>query len=188
MGKSLWLVVVLGGLVTGNALAGEGRTEMQITPFAGYSHLRIDGPNLIDGETIRVDQAMWGATAGFLTPFGVVLEIGTSKAFHEDIFENDEDFGLDTDFAAVGYQFEFADGWRFVPKIGRMKWKLRSDDRDLVDALGMRHETVRGYDNFFEASLMRHVSESIALGVNFKDVDAQYGHSRSGTFVVTFGF
>ena len=102
MGKRMWLAVALGGLVTANALAGEGRTEMQITPFAGYSHLRIDGPNLVDGETIRVDQAMWGATAGFLTPFGVVLEIGTAKAFHEDIFENDEDFGLDTDFAAVG--------------------------------------------------------------------------------------
>jgi hypothetical protein len=187
MGNAKWLVVALGGLFAGNAFA-ENRSEMQITPFAGYSHLRIDGVNLREGETARVDLATGGASLGFLTPFGLVIEAGTSFGFHEDIFENDGDFSLDQDYAAVGYQFDFADGWRFVPKVGRAKWKLVSDDRDLVDSLGARHETVRGYDNFYEASLMRHVSKSIALGVNFKDIDTQFGHNRSGTFVVTFGF
>lgn len=187
MGKAKWLVVALCGLAAGNAFA-DNRTEMQITPYAGYSHLRIDGPFLEGGETERMDQAMGGVTFGFLTPIGVVLEAGTNFAFHEDIFDEDNDFGLDQDYAAIGYQFDFAEGWRFVPKIGRMKWKLTSDDRDLVDALGEPREQLRGYDNFYEASLMRHVSKSIALGLNFRDVDTQYGHSRSGTFVVTFGF
>jgi hypothetical protein len=35
---------------------------------------------------------------------------------------------------------------------------------------------------------MRHLSESIALGVNFRDIETQYGHSRSGALLVTFGF
>jgi hypothetical protein len=187
MGNAKWIVVALGGLVAGSAFA-ENRTEIQITPYAGYSHMRVDGPNLLDGETLRSDLVMGGVNIGFLTPIGVVIEAGTGFGFHEDIFENDEDFGLDQDYAAVGYQFEFADGWRFVPKIGRLKWKLTSDDRALVDSLGERHETLRGYDNFYEASLMRHVSESIALGLNFRDTDTQFGHNRSGTFVVTFGF
>lgn len=188
MGKAKWLVVALVGLAAGTAFA-ENRSEMQISPYAGYSHLRIDGPYLLDGETKRLDQAMGGVTVGFLTPFNVVIEAGTNFAFHENIFGNNEfDFGLDQDYAAIGYQFDFADGWRFVPKVGRLKWKLTSDDRVLVDSLGDRHETLRGYDNFYEASLMRHVSESIALGVNFRDIETQYGHSRAGAFVVTFGF
>jgi hypothetical protein len=188
MGNAKWLVVALVGLAAGNAFA-ENRTEMQISPYAGYSHLRIDGANLLEGESKRLDQAMGGVTVGFLTPFNVVIEAGTNFAFHEDIFDsNDDDFGLDQDYAAIGYQFDFADGWRFVPKVGRLKWKLTSDDRDLVDSLGERHETLRGYDNFYEASLMRHLSKSIALGVNFRDIETQYGHSRSGALLVTFGF
>jgi hypothetical protein len=36
--------------------------------------------------------------------------------------------------------------------------------------------------------LSRHLSESITLGVNFKDVDTEFGHSRSAALAVTFGF
>jgi hypothetical protein len=188
MGKAKWLVVVLGGLAAGNAFAEGGRAELQITPYVGYSHLRIDSPYLLDGEAKRMDQLLGGVTAGFLTPFGAVVEVGNSEAFHEDIFEDDNDFSINQRYVAVGYQFDFSDGWRFVPKVGRARWRLYSDDRALIDTAGERHETLRGYNNFFEASLMRHVSESIALGINYKDIDSDFGHSRSGAFVVTFGF
>ena len=31
-------------------------------------------------------------------------------------------------------------------------------------------------------------NRKISLGVNFRDVDEQFGHSRSGTFVASFAF
>jgi hypothetical protein len=186
MGKKKWLVA-LAGLLAAGAAAAENRTEMQITPMVGYSHLRIDGDWLESGATNRLDQLLWGASLGVKTPFNVVVEIGTANAVHEDWFSSN-DFDLDMDFAALGYQADFGNGWRFVPKVGRMKWKLYSDDGHLVDPAGDRHKALRGYDNYFEASLMRHLSESITLGVNFKDVDTEFGHSRSGALVVTFGF
>jgi hypothetical protein len=191
MGNRQWLVALMLGsaaCLAANGARADTRSEMQITPYAGYSHLRIDGDFLRSGESDRFDLAMGGVTVGFLTPINVVIEAGTAFGFHEDILSNDDDIGLDQDYAAIGYQLDFADGWRFVPKVGRLKWKLQSDDRDLVDSLGLRHENLRGYDNFYEASIMRHVSRSIALGFNFKDVDTEFGHNRSGAFVVTFGF
>lgn len=187
MGKAKWLVALAGCLVAGAAAAGDSRSEMQITPIVGYSHLRIDGNYLESGVTNRLDQLLLGANLGVLTPFNVVLEAGTANAIHEDWFSSN-DFDLDTDYLAIGYQAEFGNGWRFVPKVGRMKWKLYSDDAHIVDALGDNHKALRGYDNYYEASLMRHLSPSIAMGVNFKDVDTKFGHSRSGAFVVTFGF
>ena len=186
MNKAQWLVALAGCLLAGAASA-ENRTEMQITPMLGYSHLRIDGTWLDSGETNRLDQLAWGATLGVKAPFNVVVELGTASAIHEDWFSSN-DFDLKTDFAALGYQLDFGNGWRFVPKVGRMKWKLYSDDEHLVDLAGDSHKALRGYDNYFEASLMRHLSESITLGVNFKDVDTEFGHSRSGALVVSFGF
>jgi hypothetical protein len=186
MGRSKWLVALAASLVAGAASA-ENRSEMQITPMLGYSHLRIDGQWLDTGETNRLDQLLWGATLGVKTPFDAVIEIGTANAIHEDWFSSN-DFDIGMDYAAIGYQADFGNGWRFVPKVGRMKWKLYSDDEHLVDLNGDPHKALRGYDNYWEASLMRHLSESITLGVNFKDVDTEFGHSRSGALVVSFGF
>ena len=186
MGKAKWLVA-LAGLVVAGAASAENRSEMQITPMLGYSHLRIDGEWLDTGETNRLDQLLWGATLGLKTPFNAVIEVGTANAIHEDWFSSN-DFDIGMDFAAIGYQADFGNGWRFVPKVGRMKWKLYSDDEHLVDLNGDPHKALRGYDNYWEASLMRHLSESITLGVNFKDVDTEFGHSRSGALVVSFGF
>jgi hypothetical protein len=186
MGNARWLVAVAGLIVAGAASA-ENRTEMQITPMLGYSHLRVDGAWLDDAETKRLDQLAWGASLGVLTPFNALIEIGTQNAVHEDWFSSN-DFDMKTDFAALGYQLDFGGGWRFVPKVGRMKWKLYSDDRQLLDPAGDSHKTLRGYDNYYEASLSRHLSESIVLGVNFKDVDTEFGHSRSAALAVTFGF
>src|SRR4051794_8489785 len=115
MGKAKWLVAVAGCLLAGGAWA-DGRSEMQITPILGYSHLRIDGPYLESGVTNRLDQLLAGANLGVLTPFNVVIEAGTARAVHEDWFSSN-DFDFDTDYAAIGYQLDFADGWRFVPKV-----------------------------------------------------------------------
>jgi len=87
-------------LAASGAWAGDSRSEMQITPILGYSHLRIDGTYLESGVTNRLDQLLAGANIGVLTPFNVVIEAGTARAIHEDWFSSN-DFDFDTDYAAI---------------------------------------------------------------------------------------
>jgi hypothetical protein len=187
MGKAKWLVALAASLASGGAFA-ENQGELQISPYVGYTHMRLEGAQLRSGETTRFDLLLGGVTLGYVTPIGIVIEAGTSNAFHDQWFDDDEDFSLDTDYAALAYQIDTGNGWRFVPKVGRMSWKVTSGGRELVDELGDRHRTTRGNENFYELSLLRHVSKSIVLGVNVKDVDAEFGHARSAVFTVSFGF
>jgi hypothetical protein len=163
--------------------------RMYITPFAGYTHLRIDrGRVSNEAETIRLDSLQVGATLGYLAPFGLVIEAGRSSAIHADIFDNHGDYRLTQSFGAVGWQVDFADGWHITPSVGRARWELESDHRVLLDNAGDRHYEIKGWDNFWEVALMRQVNDTMSLGVNFKDVDQEFGHSRTGEFMVRFAF
>ena len=191
MGKSKWLAVAIAAsLVVSAAQADtENRGKMYITPFAGYNHLRIDSGRVFDeADTIRFDSLQWGATVGYKAPFGLVVEVGRSDAIHADIFDEHGDYRLTQTFGAVGWQVDFADGWHITPRVGRGRWELASDHRVLLDGAGARHYEVNGWDNFWEVGLMRQLNETVSLGVNFKDVDQEFGHSRTGEFMVRFAF
>ena len=47
--------------------------------------------------------------------------------------------------------------------------------------------TIRGYDDFWEPTLQKKVSQSIALGVTYKDNRYDFGNVRSIAFTATFG-
>jgi hypothetical protein len=191
MGKSKWLAVaVAAALATSVANADtDNRGKMYITPFAGYTHLRIDAGRVSDeAETIRFDSAQFGATVGYHAPFGLVVEAGRSNAIHADIFDEHGDYRLTQTYGAIGWQINFAEGWHLTPRVGRGRWELASDHRVLLDNAGDRHYEIQGWDNFWAVGLMREVSDTFSLGVNFKDVDQQFGHARSGEFMVRFQF
>jgi hypothetical protein len=189
MGKPKWLAAAVAASLGISAAHADDRGRMYITPFAGYNHLRIDRGNVFDeAETIRFDSLQFGATVGYRAPFGFVVEVGRSNAIHADIFDEHGDYRLTQTFGAVGWQVNFAEGWHLTPRVGRGRWNLESDHRVLLDIAGERHYEVKGWDNFWEVALMREVSESFSLGVNFKDVDQEFGHSRTGEFMVRFAF
>jgi hypothetical protein len=191
MGKSKWLVVALAASLGVSAAQADtdNRGKMYITPFAGYNHLRIDRGVVFDeAETIRFDSLQFGATVGYRAPFGLVVEAGRSNAIHADIFDEHGDYALTQTFGAIGWQMNFAEGWHLTPRVGRGRWELKSDHRVLLDSAGGRHYEVKGWDNFWGVSLMRQVNETFSLGVNFKDVDQEFGHSRAGEFMVRFAF
>jgi len=170
------------------AQAQEGG-KMYITPFVGSTHLRIDhGWVFNEPETIRFDSLQLGATLGYHAPFGLVVEVGRSNAIHANIFDDNNDYEFTQAYGALGWQVDFADGWHITPRIGRGRWVLDSDRRVLLDSDGERHHSVSGWDNFWEASLMRDINSVMSMGVNFKDVDQEFGHSRTGEFLVRFRF
>lgn len=187
MGKAGLLVLALCGIGAGSVRAGE-YGEFQVAPYAGYSHLRIDGAYMRNGETVRVDQALAGVSAGYVAPFGLLVEIGRSSALHLGWFDSDREFGLNQRYVAVGYQFKFADGWRFTPRVGRMRWRLINEGNELIGNDGERHETLRGYENYVEASLVRDLSSVMSLGLHVKDVGHEFGHTRQAAVALLFSF
>jgi hypothetical protein len=189
MGKAKWLVVAVAASLGASAAYADELGKMYITPFVGYNHLRIDRGRVFDEpETIRFDSLQAGVTLGYHAPFGLVIEAGRSSAIHANIFDQHGDYALTQTFGAIGWQVEFADGWHITPSVGRGRWALGSDHRVLLDDAGERHYEVTGWDNFWEVALMREVNSAMSLGVNFKDVDQQFGHSRSGEFMLRFAF
>jgi hypothetical protein len=188
MGKSQWLVAVSLALVASAALA-EDKGSVYIAPYAGGTHLRIDSGRVYnEAETIRFDSLQVGFTLGYRAPFGMLVEVGRSNAIHADIFDEHGDYELTQSYGAIGWQFAFADGWHIAPRVGRGRWELGSDHRVLLDGAGVRHYEVQGWDNFWEVALMRDVNSVMSLGVNFKDVDQEFGHSRTGEFLARFRF
>lgn len=176
-------------LATGAQAQDAQKTRAYIAPYAGGAHLRLDDGVVFDeADPIKFDALQFGAAFGFRFSYGLVLEIGRSHAIHADIFDEHGDFELLDSYGAVGWSIPFAEGWRFTPKLGRMRWELSSDHRVLLDQDGERHYGIDGWENFYELGLSRQIKDSISLGVVFRDVDQQFGHERSGSFVASFSF
>jgi hypothetical protein len=190
MGSMKWMVTAAALFAATAVRADDEKTRVYIAPYVGYTHLRIDQGQIPEQfDTVRTDALQIGASLGVRIPVGLLLEAGRSNAIHTDLFFGDDlEIDFQSYYGAVGWRFPFGEGWHFTPKIGRGKWELSSSEFDwfgLDDAV--EHE-IEGWDNFYELSLSRELNEKISLGINFKDVDQEFGHSRSGTFVASFAF
>lgn len=189
MGIARLLVAVALACAAAGAHAQDQRRALAyVAPYAGYTHMRIDSGRIYqEPDTLRFDALTFGAAFGFRFPVGFMIEAGHSNAIHANVFDGD-DFALTQTYGAVGWRIPFAGGWNFTPKVGRTRWELDADSRILLDSNAERHEGIDGWDNFWEAGLTYDVKERLSLGVLFKDVDQDFGHSRSGTFTVAFAF
>lgn len=189
MGITKWLVVAALPMCAAGVRAEE-KTAVYISPYAGYTHLRIDAGQIPEESgTLKADALQLGFSFGIRIPAGLLIEAGRSDAVHTDFFLGDEiDIDMKSYYGAVGWRIPFGEGWHFTPKLGRGKWKLSSSDIDWFDFDDDDGHEINGWDNFYELSLAREINDRISLGINFKDVDAQFGHSRSGTFVASFAF
>lgn len=165
-------------------------SEFQITPRVGLGDLRIDAFEGLEEGLAETDTYGLGVGVGFLTPIGVVVEAGIDTFGDYEIFDNLDSFSLEQKFVSVGYQFELGQGWRIVPRVGRTRWKLKSEEGRFFffdfDPDGSRE--IRGYDYFWEASVSRRISRVVTLGVNYKQGNFEFGRTRTTAFVVTFGF
>jgi hypothetical protein len=163
-------------------------TEFQISPRAGRGELKLDQFRGIDDDLAEQDTAGLGVSFGLLTPIGVLVEAGTESFGNFDFFNADDEFELRQNYVAVGYQFELGDGWRLVPKVGRSKWKLTSDEGWLFSDDDVDSTVRRGYENFWELGFGKRVSDVMTLGASVRSGDFDFGSAGSVSFVMTFGF
>ncbi len=165
------------------AMADDG-SEFQITPRIGQGELRLDAFEGSD-DLHETDTYGFGVGFGVKTPIGLLFEVGGDSQGNLEIFDDDEEFSLTQRYLAVGYQFELGDGWRLIPKVSRVRWKLRSD-AGLFDFHDDDKE-LRGYEYVYEATIGRQVSRALTLGLNYKQGHYDFGRARAVSFVVQIG-
>lgn len=161
--------------------------ELQLAPRGGGGDIDIKpqfrGPNIrSDADTF-----VGGFSAGLRAPFGFLIEVGHEAAVEFDLFDAFDSYDFSQVYVGVGYQFELGEGWRFVPKYERSRWKLHSEEGAFANPGPEDSDTFRGYEHIWELNLSRRVSDTVALGVSHRQGDYLFGRARSTTFLVTIG-
>jgi hypothetical protein len=162
--------------------------EFQITPRIGIGSLKVDELVGVNEERIDVDTYGIGASAGYLTPIGVVVELGADNFSDFTFFGSFDTFELSQQFASIGYQFDLGHRWRLVPRVGRAHWKLHSKEGLIFNPGPEEVRDVRGDSYFWEIGVARQVSRVVTLGMTFKQGQYDFGRTQSAAFTVTLGF
>ena len=187
MGRNLLtLLVALCGIFLHTPVSA-ATSEFQLTPRVGYGALKIHEFANVDGFEADTRTFGIGAGAGYLTPIGVVLEVGYDSFGNFDLFQTGS-FSLSQEFASIGYQFDLGHQWRLVPRVGRAHWELRSKEGRLFNPGPEDVRYVKGNDYFWEVGVARQISRVVTLGVTFKQGQYDFGRTQSGAFTVTLGF
>lgn len=162
--------------------------EFQIAPRVGLGALRLDEFVGVNDDRDQSDTYGIGVGFGFLTPIGIVAELGADSFGDFDLFDSFDSVSLSQEYLSVGYQAELGDGWRLVPRVGRAHWKLRSEEGRLFNPGPEEEREIRGYNYFWEIGVSRRVSRVVTLGMNYRQGQYEFGRTRSAVFVVTLGF
>ena len=158
----------------------------QVSPRVGNTTLRLDADATTRNTVIEKDAFLVGVTLGYVTPIGLMFEGGYGSQNNSDWFDDQDKYRLSEYTLAAGWQFATPHGFRITPKVGRTRWDLYSDDAPLTYAQ-VDTNTRRGYDNFWELTLQKTITDSIALGVTFKDNPYDFGNVKSIAFTASFG-
>ncbi len=188
MGRNLLALLIAPCALLVQPLAAAATPEFQITPHAGLGSLEVDALVGLNQERVDVDTYGSGASFGYLTPIGVVLEIGADRYRDFDLFRTFDNFRVTQTFASIGYQFELGHQWRLVPRVGRAHWKLRSREGRIFNPGPEEKRDVSGDNYFWEVGVARQISEVVTLGVRFKRGQYDFGSTQSAAFTATFAF
>ena len=72
-----------------------------------------------------------------------------------------------------------------MPKAGRSRWKLSSEDGFL---LLHDHDVERGYEYFWEIGIGARATRRMSPGASVRSGDYEFGDAGSVAFVMTFSF
>jgi hypothetical protein len=188
MRKLCMALATVCALTTTTPLLAAERAEFQISPRAGRGVLKLDQFRNVDDDLAEIDTGGLGVSFAVLTPIGLLVEGGTESYGNFDWFNADDEFILRQHYAAIGYQFELGDGWFIVPKAGRAKWKLTSEEGFLFNDDDVETDVQRGYEYFWELGFGKRVNDVMSLGASARSGSYGFGDASSIAFVMTFSF
>ena len=187
MNKHVWMAATLSWImVLCNSEVLARDTTIQLAPRIGMGRLHIAADHTLNQSAAEADTLALGATVGIVTPIGLMFEIGGFNYTNFSFFGAAERLDLNEGTFAVGYQFESANGFRVIPKLGRMQWRLSDKEGQLFNPGPEAQRNSEGYANFWELTLQKHVAKWASLGVDLKGESFDVGNARAIMFVATF--
>ncbi len=169
---------------TGSAVAAD-QGEFRLGPRGGPGEIRIQPGtvlgNDVTDELVSEKSFGLGATLEYHAPFGLVIEAGLFGTGTTDWFD-DTDYQFNEYFGSVGYEIPLGHGFTITPRVGRTRWTLEADNNWFFDDNEDNHPKTRGYENYWEVSAMKRISERFSLGISHKENDYEFGRIRSTVF------
>ena len=181
----LWWLL---GLVSMTAHAELRDSAFYISPRVGKGEIQIHERANVSEVEDKVDALYLGVTGGWISPIGVLLEIGQDRQSNFDWFTAEDKFTLDHTYAALGYEVRLSNVWRLVPKVGRSKWSLKSREGAFLHPGPEKVKKIRGYEDIWEIELCGKVSDAASLGAAYRNKDYDFGRANDIMFVAKFEF
>jgi hypothetical protein len=185
LGLTLGLIV---GLVAMTAHAEQRDAAFYIAPRIGRGDIHIRARANVNEVNDNVGAVYFGVTGGWISPIGLMAEIGRDTESNFDWFTAEDRFTLDHTYAMLGWEVPLGDVWRLVPKFGRSKWTLKSKEGAFLHPGPEDVKKIRGYENIWELELGGKVSESIVLGTAYRNHGYDFGSANAVMFVAKFEF
>ena len=188
--KALTSIVAV--LAVAHCCQARAEQELQITPRLGFGVIKVD-PGVLRfdnadlGDDNEADSLDAGVGISYVTPFALMFEIGLQYQGNVS-FGTFDDLSFEERYAAVGFQIEFGNGFRLTPKVGRTRWRLRNEEGIFLNPGPEEVEVLKGYEDFWEVSFTKTISQYVSMGARYKSADYDFGEVDSVMFVTTFGF
>jgi hypothetical protein len=182
--KKLIALISLSLLPFAPAVAAD--EELQLGLRIGSGRIEIDSDQVLNANATTVKTLGIGGTIAFVTPFWLMVEGGGTSNGNFSWFGAEEEYKFNAYTAAVGLQYETQNGFRIVPKYGRVRWKLYNKEGAFRNPGPEEELTLRGYDYFWEITLAKKVKDSLALGVTVGESNFEFGNVRNIAFTAAF--
>jgi hypothetical protein len=184
------------GIIAGAILLASSVSSLEaaesaflIGPRIGPGEVRVTrgvsiGDHFVDA-TVEEETIGIGGTLEFRAPFGLVIEGGLFASGSIDWFDS-EDYRLSEYFASLGYHIELGNGFSITPRVGRLRWKLESDETWFFDFDEEANPAIRGYEDYWEITALKSIGDRVSLGVSHRENDYEFGRARTTVFTALF--
>lgn len=159
-------------------VAAEGK--FYITPQLSVTRIDIDEDFLVLG--LDEDASLLGAniTAGYRAPFNLIIEIGGSYAENPEAFGSTFDnYELSELRAAMGFSIPIGDSFRLVPKAGRYRWRLRTEEGQFANPGSELKTTAENTDDYYQLDAEIMFSRMVGMDFSMLYSDSEFGSVRS---------
>jgi hypothetical protein len=185
--KTAGLLLIL-GLMSMGAHAALRDPAFYVSPRVGKGSIQIRQRANVSEVDDDVDALYLGVTGGWLSPIGVLLEVGYDTQSNFDLFTALDKYTLEHTYGMIGYEIPLGRTWRLTPKVGRSKWSLQKRDGAFLHHGPEGVKKIRGYEDIWELEMCGKVSDAVSLGAAYRNTEYDFGRANEIMFVAKFEF
>jgi hypothetical protein len=181
-------LILMLGFICATAHAEPRDSAFYVSPRLGKGEIKIRQRANVSEVDDNVDSIYAGVAGGWISPIGVLLEVGHDTQSNFDWFTAVDEFTLEHNYALIGYEIRLGSVVRVTPKFGRSQWSLRSREGALLHPGPEEVKKVRGYQDVWEVEMTGRVSKVVSLGAAIRNNGYDFGRADNIMFVAKFEF